>query len=246
MASQKSFLENPNVPTIILGVGAIYLLYKSDFFGKIATGIGDIGSGLGGGAKSLLGGTGAGLYEIGSGIGDIGTGLGGGLYNIGGGAGSLLSGVGGGVYEIGAGAGYAVGGLNPSDILKVLTGQQTNGFMPSANPPAIVGGNYPTISEPDANFVANVAKDTSKTLFTPKSTGGSIVLPSAPMSLPSGGSSRAPTSPKSVVASVAKSVALTPVVNTQTSVSRLVNVGSTIVSGAKSLISSLTKKLKHN
>jgi len=114
-------------------LGGVFLLYSSNFFGKIGQGLQDsitaVGSGIG---------------SIGGGISNIGTGLGQGLANIGSGvqdvglgAGNLLTGTGGGVYNIGAGVGYAAGGLNIADIFKILANKPTTGFNPSTTIPQI-------------------------------------------------------------------------------------------------------------
>lgn len=88
-------------------IGGVYLLYKSDFFGKIGTGVQAIGEGTGGGVYQVgagvgtgvagLGvGTGLGVYQIGTGVEQIGAGLGSFLDkfgNLGTGGGNLLSGL---------------------------------------------------------------------------------------------------------------------------------------------------------
>jgi len=118
-----------------LGAGVIFIVWKSDIFGKIGQGF-----------QNLL-----------SGFGQIGVGIGGGVASVGGGLGDFFTQTGSGVQQIGAGFGYAESGLNAVDLLNALLNRgvpsnynantnypATNRGTPSANPitPPSFGG-YP-------------------------------------------------------------------------------------------------------
>lgn len=101
----------------VLGIGALYVIYKSGALQNISTGIKDVGSGYGAGVENIGAGLGYGLSNIGAGFGLLGAGLGGGFNNIGAGFNNLASGVGQGVSNVGSGVksigeGLGTAGLN--------------------------------------------------------------------------------------------------------------------------------------
>jgi hypothetical protein len=91
----KDILSN-STTTLLLGAGALYLIYKSNALQNISQGIGNIGSGIGSGVGDIGSGLGNGVSEIGGGVLALGAGLGSGLSGLG-------QGIGGGVFNIGTG-----------------------------------------------------------------------------------------------------------------------------------------------
>ena len=126
---------------LILGAVAVAGIAAWKISGGLSKGLAEIGTGTGAGIREALTGVGIGVAGLGTGAGagveyagmgiaGLGIGAGAGIAGLWQGAGAGIAGLGqgagGGIFELLRGAGYAVGGANPTDIIRTtLTLGQT-------------------------------------------------------------------------------------------------------------------------
>jgi len=157
MAKVGDFI-NEDVVLLALGVGGLYVLYKSGFLQNISSGIG------------------MGVNDIGAGVGDIGLGLGSGLANIGNGVNNLGVGLGSGLAGIGNGLGNLATGIGNTGLQVTPQGQVNIGL--GANTPTSI-----TQSKSSSSVVA--PQSTQPTVSQPRGSQSVLQTPATTVSAPS-------------------------------------------------------------